>query len=211
MDWSLAANRRYDPLRGRTPQIDRLTRPQMAALRRRLGAWDARNLHAASNGEIIAREDYERMKRARARARRRERALLKKIGGIQMRSGSLSETMGAPGQLGALLGWRPAVRPWQATSAAAYRELSKAAVMDSRNPGDAARARQTLEDMLARTPGAERLSARIQRLSAAGVLRLRLDPAVMQAIKDVYLSSRMEEARGVTEVENYIDEAERIR
>ena len=210
VDWSLAANRKYDPLRGRTPQIDRLTRPQMAALRRRLDAWNGRTTHAAANGEIIAREDFERMSRARARDRRRERAILRRIGGIQMRSGSLAETMPAPGQLGAALGHPRTPLPRQATSAAAYRQMSKEAAGGARHPSDVDRARRVILEMLDRVPGSEALRSRVQAMSPIGVLRIRLDPAAMNAVKDTYLSSRSGQVQAVSEIERYIDEAERI-
>lgn len=211
VDWTLAANRKYDPLRGRTPQIDRLTRPQMAALRRRLEAWNGRTVHAAANGEIIAREDYERMSRARARDRRRERAILKKIGGIRMRSGSLSEVLSAPGQLGAALGHPRIPLPHQATSAAAYRQISKAAAEGTRHPNDVDRGRRTIMGMLDRVPGSEALRVRVQALPPAGVLRIRLDPVAMNAVKDLYLSRASGQVQGAAEVERYLDEAEKIR
>ena len=211
VDWTLTANRKYDPLRGRTPQIDRLTRPQMAALRRRLDAWNGRTIHAAANGEIIAREDFERMSRARARDRRRERAILGKIGNIEMRSGSLAETMSGPGQLGAALGHPRTPLPHQAMSAAAYRKMSQVAAEGARHPNDVDRGRRTIMGMLDRVPGSEALRSRVQALSPAGVLRVRLDPAVMNAIKDIYLSSRTGQVQGVAEVERYLDEAEKIR
>lgn len=211
IDWALAANRKYDPFRGRTPQIDRLTRPQMAALRRRLDAWNGRTVHAAANGEIIAREDFERMARVRARIRRRERNILRKIGGIQMRAGSLSETMAAPGQLGAALGRPLPPLPHQATSADGYRRVLKEAAEEIRHSSDVDRARRTLLRMLGKTPGTEALRSRLQVMSPIGVLRIRLDPAAMSAIKDIYLSSRTGQVQGIAEVEHYLDESERIR
>lgn len=204
IDWSDPANRRYNPLPAKTPDLGRLNGPQLDALKRRLDAWRPRRLQSTASGQIIPPEEVQEMRRIRKRAYDRAYRAARRInvaappGSPRVTAQQLLDQQGAP------------VRPRSARSVkdrASYRRLAAAAESAARR-GPAARQRSMLNDMLGRAALPDALRRRIARLSDAGILYLRSSGRAMSAIKDLYLAHG--EESDFSGLERAVSEAEAV-
>lgn len=184
IDWSDPANRAYNPLPAKAPDLGRLNGPQLDALKRRLDAWHPRRLQSTASGQIIPPEEVREMRRIRRRAYDRAYRAARRInraappGSARVTAQQLLDQQGAP------------VRPRSARSVKdrdSYRRLAAAAESAARR-GPAARQRDMLDSMLDQAAVPAALRRRIARLSDAGILYLRSSGRAMSAIKSLYLA-----------------------